>query len=141
MTSPIKGNFGHIREPGVLLLTKKDSDEKHKRNATLAGWSFLALFTVGIGSEPIAKEAKRERQIRHINKDVYPSLPYHACVLLRNHEAVIYNGIRYNNPYHADDMRKAEIRAYNDSHPEEVEFAEYKRRKEIPYQYTGSDFL
>lgn len=141
MTSPVKGNFGHIRESGVLLLTEEDSDIKHKRNLVITGASFFTLFTLGLGTLALKYEAKRERQIRHINKDVYPKLPYHACVLLRNHEAVIYNGVRYENPFHADDMRKLEKRLYDEAHPEEVQARQDRWNRKVESEKCGSDWL
>ena len=121
-------------------MTKEDSDMKHKRNGILTGYSFLALFTLGVGSIAIKKESKRERQIRHLNKDLYPNLPYHACVLLRDHEWVIYNGVKYNNPHYARDVKKAERRAYNEAHPDEVAAAEYLRMRKIYSERTGGEF-
>ncbi len=108
MTSPVKGNFGHHKEKGVLLLTREDSNIKHQRNTLLAGYSMLALFTLGIGAVPIAQEADRESEIRCINVNHYPNLPYSKCVALRKVEKVVYNNQIFYNPYYADDLKEKE---------------------------------
>lgn len=138
MSSPVKGNFGHIREAGVLLLTKEDSKEKHRRNGILTGYSFLALFTLGIGSEPIAVHAKLEKQIRHINIDYYPNLPYAMCVQLRDCESLVYNGLMYKNPHHKEDMSELKQRIYEERHPEEVQAWRDKCNREIEANRGGS---
>ena len=120
MTSPVRGNFGHIREPGVLLLTKEDSKIKHQRNAILAGKSFLALFSVGVLSGCLSVEGKFEHEVREINRKHYPNLPYAMCVLLRNSERVEYEGVQYESPYRLQDEADRERMAYDLAHPEEV---------------------
>ena len=85
-------NFGHIKEPGVLLLTKEDSDLKHKRNALLAGASLTAFFTLGLASPWIIIEGVHEDSIRRINKVYYPDMPYSTCVKLYKVGYVAFNG-------------------------------------------------
>jgi len=104
MTSPVRGNFGHIREPGVLLLTKEDSKMKHERNSILAGKSFAALFTLGLASSVLVKESILEKEIRAINIKHYPNLPYAMCVLLRDASDIQYNGVEYKNPFYEADL-------------------------------------
>lgn len=92
MSSPVHGNFGHVRESGVLLLTKEDSDLKHQRNIILATASVGALFFVGIPS--LAHEAEKERRIRDIGRQ-YPNLPYSMCVNLEQYGTIIYKDVTY----------------------------------------------
>ena len=103
MTSPVRGNFGHIREPGVLLLTDADSTAKHKRNGILTGKSFVTLLTLGLGCKGLVKQSCKENEIRAININHYPELPYAMCVLLRDHKIVKYQGKIYENPYNEQD--------------------------------------
>jgi hypothetical protein len=99
MSSPVKGNFGHIRESGVLLLTQEDSTVKHQRNAILAGYSALALFTLGIGCKPLGIEADKESGIRTLNRVFYKELPYSKCVELIDKSTVVYQNKVYTNPF------------------------------------------
>lgn len=94
MTSPIKGNFGHIRESGVLLLTKEDSNLKHKRNAKLAGLTFAAVFSMGAACMFLEEEVDREKEIRSLGRK-FPMLPYSKCVEMEKKCVVDYKGHRY----------------------------------------------
>lgn len=92
MSGPVHGNFGHIRESGVLLLTKEDSDLKHQRNIILATASFGAFFFVGIPT--LMSESEKERRIREIGRQ-YTNLPYSVCVNLEQYGTVMYKNINY----------------------------------------------
>jgi hypothetical protein len=92
MSSPVHGNFGHIRESGVLLLTKEDSDLKHQRNIILATASVGAFFFVGIPA--LIRETEKEYRIRDIGRH-YPNLSYSMCVNLEQYGEIIYKGLVY----------------------------------------------
>lgn len=137
MTSPVKGNFGHIRESGVLLLTKEDSDEKHKRNAKLAGLSFASVFTLGFGVAYLAPEVEREQDIRNLGRR-YPELPYSKCVELEKSSVIIYKGHQYSacpslTPQERDRIDEQLLHSITRDQP--------KVKNSYPYQPTGSDLL
>lgn len=92
MSSPVYGNFGHVRESGVLLLTKEDSEVKHKRNIILATASIGSVFLVGIPA--LVRETEKERRIRDIGRQ-YPNLPYSACVNLEKYGSIVFKGTTY----------------------------------------------
>ncbi len=92
MSSPVHGNFGHVRESGVLLLTKEDSDLKHQRNIILATASVGAIFFVGIPA--LMHETEKERRIRDIGRQ-YQNLPYSICVNLEQYGTIVYKNITY----------------------------------------------
>lgn len=92
MSGPIHGNFGHIRESGVLLLTKEDSDLKHQRNIILATASVGALFFIGIPA--LIRETEKERRIRDIGRQ-YQNLPYSVCVNLEQYGTTFYRNVEY----------------------------------------------
>lgn len=82
MSSAVDRNFGHIRESGVLLQTKKDSVTKHQRNLILAISVIAALLLVGLPR--LIDEILKEKRIRELGKD-NPGLTYHMCVNLERY--------------------------------------------------------
>lgn len=92
MSSPVYGNFGHVRESGVLLLTKEDSATKHKRNIVLAISSISSIFLVGIPS--LINETTKEKRIRDIGRQ-HCNLPYGMCVNLEQYGTIVYKDVTY----------------------------------------------
>lgn len=92
MSSPVKGNFGHIRELGVLLTCEEDSDMKHKRNIILATASAATLF-FGLGATKLIEESLREKRIRNIGRN-YPELPYARCCELETYGVTLHKGYK-----------------------------------------------
>jgi len=95
MTAPVKSNFGHIKESGVLLLTKEDSDAKHARNVLLTTTAVSTLFTLGIGALWVVSESEREIRIRDLNRKHFKELPYSKCVQLEKYGSVVFNDLFY----------------------------------------------
>lgn len=133
MTSPVLKNFGHIKESGVLILTKEDSEVKHKRNAKLAGLTFAAVFSLGVASMYLDQEVDKEKSIRKLGK-TFPELPYSKCVELEEKNSVVYKGKRYTT---ADTLTDADKKMIDKWQTKVIQDRRDPEDNFDPYPYTG----